>query len=335
MPVGVDDGFFGAHLHFSLYQDANFIGGPYGGHAVVPELIDGQGDIDHGDVLLSGSGGDPVPTVIVDDLDPGFTLSGPASEHSAGGYGTSSHFYYEPAKGVGFATTYGSWTPDIPEDGLYKVQAFIPYSSNATATLAPFTVHAHGHLESTTQDQSIIGGDFHDLFGGEGFKMLAGQRAMVTLNNGSGDPAANKVAFDALRFIKVGDVGGTGLGDACSDSSECEADLVCGDGACVEDCDVSGCGVGGTCDEVTGLCDIWPGQVSTTDTGTEPSPTDTGTDPGTTHTEGTTDPTDGTTTPSGSRPAGTATAEPPKPESGGCSTSPQPLTGWLPLARRR
>jgi hypothetical protein len=310
------DGWFGAHLHFSLYQDASFIGGPYGGHAVVPELIDGQGDLDHGDLLLSGTGGAPTPTAIVDDLDPGFTLSGPAMEHSSGGYGPDDHFFYQPAEAVGSATTWGTWTPDIPEDGLYKVQAFIPYSSHATATLAPFTVHAHGHVEGTTQDQSIIGGDFHDLFGGDGFKMLAGERAQVTLDNGSGDPSANHVAFDALRFVKVGDAGTAGLGDPCSDSAACEGDLVCGPGTCVDDCLVGGCGGGGTCDEVTGLCDVWPGgttEPSTTDTGLSdptPEPTD---DPSTD------DPTG--SVPSGTRPAGSGTA-PPKPESGGCRTAP-------------
>ncbi len=73
--------------------------------------------------------------------------------------------------------------------------------------MAPFTVHAHGHVEGTTQDQSIIGGDFHDLFGGAGFKMLAGERAQLTLDNGSGDPSSTSVAFDALRFVWVDELG--------------------------------------------------------------------------------------------------------------------------------
>ena len=339
------DGYFSSHLHFSLYQDASFLGGPYGGHAVVPELIDGQGDIAHGDVLLSGSGGSPAPTVTVDDLDPGFTLSGPATEHTYGGYGSGAHFYYQPAAPVGAATTFGSWTPTIPEDGLYKIQAFIPYSNNATATLAPFTVHAHGQEASTTQDQSIIGGAFHDLFGGEGFKMLAGERAMVTLDNGSGDPSSHSVAFDALRFIKIDDLGTVPLGGSCASSAACEADLVCGEGVCVDDCVLSGCGIGGRCDAVTGLCDIWPSPGSTADTGTGPSPTDTGpsdtgTEPDPTDPDQTTrDPTDpDDTRPSGTRPAGTTGTQPPKPEPGGCSATPLPFAGaWglLPLLALR
>ncbi|HHO52713.1 MAG TPA: M23 family metallopeptidase, partial [Deltaproteobacteria bacterium] len=87
------DNYFTPHLHFSLYRDAAFAGGPYGGNAVVPELIDGYGDLVQGDLLVAGPGAGSVSAVIVDNSDPGFALSGPATQHNSGGYRSS--FWYE------------------------------------------------------------------------------------------------------------------------------------------------------------------------------------------------------------------------------------------------
>ena len=49
------------HLHFALHEDSNIggsgTGGSYGGQAVVPELMDGQGDIEQHDTLTSQNDG--------------------------------------------------------------------------------------------------------------------------------------------------------------------------------------------------------------------------------------------------------------------------------------
>jgi hypothetical protein len=227
------DGYFGTHLHFALYRDASFAGGPYGGNAVVPELIDGYGDLAHGDLLTAGSGRGAVQMVTVDDEDAGFSLDGPASERWSGGFGD--HFLSQPAAATDGTTSTGTWVPDIPETALYKVQAFIPYSGYATATVAPFTLHAHGSSHDTTQDQSIIGGAFHDLFDGSSFKLVAGEHGSVVLHNGSGDSASANVAFDAIRFVRTGDVGAGETGDACEGAEDCAGTLLCTAGTCGDD----------------------------------------------------------------------------------------------------
>jgi murein DD-endopeptidase MepM/ murein hydrolase activator NlpD len=48
------DNYFGPHLHFAMYQDASYLGGPYGGHSMVPEPIDGYEDLVAGKDMDAG-----------------------------------------------------------------------------------------------------------------------------------------------------------------------------------------------------------------------------------------------------------------------------------------
>lgn len=313
------DGYFASHLHYSLYRDASFLGGPYGGNATVPEPIDGYEDLYTGIVLTAGPGGEGSASIVVDDEDPGFTLVGDASAWTSGGY--RGHFLYAPS--AASPTTVGTWTPAVTETGLYTVSAFIPYSNYATATRAAFTIHAQGASATGTQDQSIIGGAFHPLFDGDAFKLVAGGRAFVALDDGTGEGSGAYVAWDALKFDRIGDAGAASVGDACASPVDCEGALVCDLGTCREPCDVSGCGPGGTCDAATGLCDVWPDDGAGTTTAFP------GAGPGGTTGDGTTG--DGTAGDS------TVPGDPSEPHvfpSIGCATNPggAPLGGFVLLA---
>ncbi len=234
----------------------------------MPELIDGYGDLDHGDLLTAGESPNGSLTVVVDDDDVGFQRSGPATRHDSGGFRAS--FWYAPASAT--PTTSATWTPDVPQTGVYEIAAFIPYSYHATSTVAPFTVLAHGATDTTTQDQSIIGGDFHALFGGRGFKLVEGGAARLELHNGTAESGVD-VAFDAIRFRQIAEIGDAGAGDLCDDSVHCADDLLCHQGTCRAPCTESGCASGGACDPATGLCDLWPEDPGTS-SGTPTEPTE-------------------------------------------------------------
>lgn len=210
--------------------------------------------------------------VIVDDADPGFLLIGSASEDPEGGYG--GHFWFRPATGT--PTTWAQWAPPVAETRLYTVQGFVPLSPNATSVTAPVTIHAHGEIVTGSYDQSVIGGDFHEVFGGRAFKLVVGGDAYVEMNDASGESSDLFVGFDAFRFTDTGPPGAAGIGDACASTPECSGALLCDASLCRAPCTESGCGPGGACEPATGLCDVWP--VEGTDSGTPSTEPDTGTD---------------------------------------------------------
>ena len=211
--------------------------------------------------------------VTVDDADPGFQLVGAASETADGGY--QGHFWYLPATSA--PTASARWTPPVDETALYTVQGYVPLSPFATAVNAPVTFHAHGEIVAGSYDQSIVGGDFHEVFGGRAFKLVVGGAGYVEMTDASGETADLYVGFDAFRFTRVGDPGTAGIGAACATTPECAGDLLCDAGLCREPCTTSGCAPGGACDVATGVCDVWPIEGSDTDTDLpDTGPPDTG-----------------------------------------------------------
>lgn len=246
--------------------------------------------------------------VIVDDADPGFQLIGSASETGEGGYGA--HFWYLPASSAPSASA--RWTPPVDETALYTVQGYVPLSPFATAVTAPVTFHAHGEIVSGSYDQSIIGGDFHEVFGGRAFKLVVGSAGYVEMTDASGETADLFVGFDAFRFTRVGDAGTAGIGAACATTPDCADVLLCDAGLCREPCTTTGCAPNGVCDVATGTCDVWP--VEGTDSGTfDPGPQDTGPDVGA---DGWPD----------------ESVVVPQVEDSGCATVPASGGGWLLLA---
>ncbi|MEQ1504606.1 MAG: hypothetical protein ABMB14_20370 [Myxococcota bacterium] len=198
------------------------------------------------------------PEIVVDELDPGFVLIGSASDDDAADGGYLGHFYHRAAAAA--PTTTGRWTPGIDESGLFTVAGYVPYSPFATSVAMPFTIHAHGEIAAGALDESVIGGDFHEIFGGRVFKLVAGSHGYVEATDGSGEASTVNIGWDALRFTRVGEVGSAGEGDGCAASADCAGDLVCdpGVGVCRAPCTATGCGPGGTCDPGTALCDVWP-----------------------------------------------------------------------------
>ena len=169
-------------------------------------------------VLLSiGAALAATGTITVDDADPtAFVLTGSASEATEGGY--AEHFWYRAAAAA--PTTTARWTPPVTETGLYTVQSYVPYSPFATATLAPITIHAHGEVATAPFDQSISGGDFHEVYGGRAFKLVAGGGAHVEMTDASGEDPSLFVGFDAFRFTRVGDAGTIAVGELDPDPGD-------------------------------------------------------------------------------------------------------------------
>src|SRR5262249_2567257 len=94
-----------------------------------------------------------VPDVIVDDMSPGFTLSGNASRAPKGGW--RGHFVHAPASAT--ATHTGTWTATL-KAGTWRVSAFIPYSNAATAPDMTMTIEASDGPHAVPFDESKKGG---------------------------------------------------------------------------------------------------------------------------------------------------------------------------------
>ncbi|HVY49575.1 MAG TPA: hypothetical protein VHB21_26965, partial [Minicystis sp.] len=97
----------------------------------------------------------PVPDVIVDDLSPGFTIDVAATPDGSGGF--RGRYLHAPAQPS--ATTTGIWNATLPS-GRFRVSAFVPYASGATAPDATMTVYATDGPHDVAFDESQTGGRF-------------------------------------------------------------------------------------------------------------------------------------------------------------------------------
>ncbi len=201
----------------------------------------------HTDLCTGGS-------VIVDDADPGFQFTSGATGVAttpSGGYEDS--FFHQAPYSTSIPYTVGQWTPDIPTTALYAVDVYLPASSSAGSTQAPFDLAFQGGHAVQLVDQSAQSGDWLEVFSGQAFKMVEGERNAMFLSNLSGESSASRVAYDAIRWRYLESVGEGTLGEACTSSAECAGEMVCVGQLCADDCLVTGCDTG-SCEQETGLC---------------------------------------------------------------------------------
>ena len=192
--------------------------------------------------------------LIVDNLDPGFEFlegEGGVDQELSSGY-DGDYFYSDPYS-ISTDRRRASWTPDIPETGLYALDAWIPEGGAVASESARFDLAYWGGHRIATVNQSTSLGDWAELFPGESFKLLEGTYGNVSLSNVTGGEPGDYVAWDAVRWRFVGPEGGTGVGGACSTSSSCLGALVCVDGLCSVPCDEGNC-PDDLCDPATGIC---------------------------------------------------------------------------------
>jgi len=130
--------------------------------------------------------------IIVDNTDAGCTFSSPwtVSSGITGFHGTNYAYYSSTS-----STTWAKWTPDIPEDGNYRIfMRWAAYSNRPTA--APVEIK---HTEGTTTvkvNQTIDGGKWNFL---GSYQMTAGNANYVKINCSGG---INTIA-DAVLFEKI------------------------------------------------------------------------------------------------------------------------------------
>jgi hypothetical protein len=143
-----------------------------------------------------------------------------------------------------------SFMGSVGRPGVYEVWNALPARGRSVGvSRARLEVVARGARGQATEAQNVPGGGYRPVPGR--FK-LTGHAGEGLLFSADGRPA-EALAVDGVLLRRVGDVGRTAEGGACSASTECEGDLVCSAGQCRAGCETAGCGAGSMCD-ATGLC---------------------------------------------------------------------------------
>ena len=185
-------------------------------------------------------------TLILDDEDPGFSITGPHELHADGGF--SDRFVsVAPARP---ATILARWEGTAPASGTFDFAGFVPLNPAENESV-PVVVQARGAVQRFNLDQNVPGGLFITL--GQ-VSLLQGERVVVTVENDANDQdPGRRLGLDAFRLSWRGD-GDVGDGGACSDDVDCALDRLCTGAVCVDGCEVAGCAAGARCERDTGLC---------------------------------------------------------------------------------
>ncbi len=146
-------------------------------------------------------------TVLVDDFDPGFVLNGDAWQtHEGFGVNGASRsaLTTDPSNlGPTDDTATARWTPTMPYDGMYEVQAFMPRADSDDTNTYLATYHVQ-HAEGL----ALIRRSHHDAKPGwmslGVFPFVRGERGYVKVGNRTGDQPPRRVYADAVRLIWKG-----------------------------------------------------------------------------------------------------------------------------------
>jgi uncharacterized protein (TIGR03382 family) len=160
--------FSSPHLHFAVHRDSSIggsgTGGSYGGHAVVPELLDGAGDLAPGDVRVSGNGGEPLPPpapdpactfggdeLVVEEDGPCAARLGPSLYwHDEDGHGGASIWTYA----IDAAAPDNSLRWTIHLEAPAELDLVVAVPAYATSARARYRVQADGIDEEVVLDQA-------------------------------------------------------------------------------------------------------------------------------------------------------------------------------------
>jgi len=193
------------------------------------------------------NGGCPAVTeLIVDNLDPGFTLSGAAEDAATGGFRDT--FRHTLAVAEGAATVTGLFTPVLPSDGIWEISAWIPLDP-ADSPNIPVDIGALGGTYTVRMDQSVVGGHWQTL----GRAKLRAAHTFVAVRNDTGE-TDGRVGLDAIRWRWIDHGGNVAAGAVCVDSADCRDSLACLGGVCSAPCFEVACVNSMGCNQQTGLC---------------------------------------------------------------------------------
>jgi hypothetical protein len=185
-------------------------------------------------------------TLLLDDADAGFSITGAATWHGDGGFRDG----FRSAPPARPASVEARWVGVAPATGVFDVAGFVPLDP-ANNEGVVVTVLARGEASRFVLDQGTTGGNFSPL---GAVKLREGTRVVVVVDNDAEDPdATHAVGFDAFRLSWRGD-GNVAVGGVCATSIECAGTALCVDGVCTAGCDDVGCGVDAVCDVDRGIC---------------------------------------------------------------------------------
>lgn len=274
------------HLHWAIHQDSliggSGTGGSYGGHAVVPEPLDGVEDIVQNMTIVSSNTSNPVcgdgfcspgedtatcpadcPTCepigptgrIVEQDELCFERSGTPAYWHGEAIGHGGTLLWTTATADAAPDNRGRWSLTFEQAGDYALDVYVE-PGFASSAQAAYEVAHDGVTEVVTVDQSAADG-FAPL---GTFAFAAGGGQSVLLNDNTGEPLADNrvLVFDALRITRIGGpdpgtggAGGsmttTGAGGAGQGAAAAEPDAEGGESA------GCGCAVPGTTRSASGV----------------------------------------------------------------------------------
>jgi MYXO-CTERM domain-containing protein len=226
------------HTHFAVHRDANFggtgSGGSYGGHAVIPEPLDGYTGLTQGQTLTSKNNGTTTPpqtgcniiiqptgTTLEEDGPCGEAVNGPLSDMN----GHGGHAFWSTADTPDPNYVQGLfWHLVFAQAGTYQLSAYVPALTNATTGATYKIQYAGAATTKVLIDQSLTQGGWVDL---GSFDFDAGGNQWVRLGDNYVNASDNGKSFaiDALRATPVsGSDAGTATdagvpGDAGADAT--------------------------------------------------------------------------------------------------------------------
>lgn len=189
----------GDHLHFQRQSGAST-----GSQSISIAFADANNPLTCGGYYVSGltevsSCGSSSETVIVDDLDAGFTRYGPSEYWWETTIGYNGHMWYTYVNGND-ASNYARWKPVLGGSGNYSVSVFIP-RDYATTQGARYAIVHNRVVDYHTVNQNAYYDEWVSLgtydFNGRGFEYV------VLLDaTGESTDTGRMIAFDAVKFAK-------------------------------------------------------------------------------------------------------------------------------------
>jgi hypothetical protein len=189
----------GTHIHFVLKQN---------NISVPPTPISGYQTLEQGKPYLSNNSpiynncsSSGVINIVCSEFS---RKSGPYWWVDVGGLSGGSNqgiFLYTYSNGS-TEDYWAQWRPNLSQTGLYRVEAYIPNSTNVTSSSAKYIVYYSGGSQTVTVNQSANRGRWVDL---GTYNFSSGNSGYVKLTDASGEPyMQTKIAFDAIRFTFLG-----------------------------------------------------------------------------------------------------------------------------------
>ena len=143
------------------------------------------------------------PHIYMDELSDAFVKSDANWYVPVYQCGHDTHAWYtwsvtDPTKAV----NWGEWRPDVPENGRYKIEAFIPYCNTGrseTAGAQYAIKHAEGNSSVVISHQANVGlwaslGEYH---------LQAGNQNVIRLTDLTTTDSGSGVWLDALRLLPI------------------------------------------------------------------------------------------------------------------------------------